>query len=52
MATVIVDISALVPGRTSAHCLPASLASEGLFAPTKLPTLMVAAVETPKGKLM
>ncbi len=32
--------------------LPASFASDGLFAPTRLPTLMVAAVDTPKGKLM
>ena len=31
---------------------PASFASDGLFAPTRLPTLIVAAVDTPKGKLM
>ncbi len=36
----------------SAVRLPASFASDGLFAPTRLPTLMVAAVDTPKGKLM
>ncbi len=36
----------------SAVRLPASFASDGLFAPTRLPTLIVAAVDTPKGKLM
>ncbi len=36
----------------SAVRLPASFASDGLFAPTRLPTLIVAAVDTPNGKLM
>ncbi len=32
-------------------CRPARRASDGRLAPTRFPTLMVAAVETPKGKL-